>query len=283
MLLLNPAHCPHQAAAAAVAAVFMSDYDIALNWGNMVGSGLQISWSLAIEEKFYLLWPAILWRGRQAALLIIVGAIILCQIWKAWLIAHGAQSVRLCAAFDTHVDSIMWGCLAGLLLSSQRVRHFLRTKQSNALIPIALATALAILLPMLGQLAEVKSPSEESIIFLVGLPLFAAVVAALILSLTHQPKSIVAKVLTLPILIWIGRISYSLYLWHGVGINFVALHLEPSMHLSRFVSEALRLFVTLALAALSYYLVEKPFLKLKKRFEPRLSMHLPPPILPPHQ
>jgi len=102
----------------------------------------------------------------------------------------------------------------------------------------------------------------------VRLPLYAAMLAALILSLIFQPNSIVSRFLTLGALTWIGRVSYSLYLWHGIGITFVALHIEPSLHLSRLVSEVVRLCVTLALAAVSYYLVEKPFLKLKRRFEP---------------
>jgi peptidoglycan/LPS O-acetylase OafA/YrhL len=101
----------------------------------------------------------------------------------------------------------------------------------------------------------------------------------LILSLCSNPTGIAAKLLSLPPLVWIGRISYSLYLWHLPGFIFVALavhwirtvtfsflSIKLTSSLESWQMEALQYIAAIGFAAISYYFIEKPFLKLKNRF-----------------
>lgn len=71
---------------------------------------------------------------------------------------------------------------------------------------------------------------------------------------------LVARVLSLPPLVWLGRISYSLYLWHGCAF-FTVAQLSP---LSGLPQQLLEFAASLLCAAGSYYIIERPFLALKK-------------------
>ena len=63
--LFNPKQCTQLAPAIGVAAMYMCDFDLALNWGHILGSGLEITWSLSVEEKFYLIWPTVMKHLRK--------------------------------------------------------------------------------------------------------------------------------------------------------------------------------------------------------------------------
>ena len=100
----------------------------------------------------------------------------------------------------------------------------------------------------------------------VRLPLFTVSFTALIMSLCLQPQSIVAKFFSLPPLAWIGKISYSLYLWHMLAFAWVMQNAFMPGKSERVDVEILEYSMAIAFAAISYYFVEQPFLKIKDRF-----------------
>ena len=266
--IFNPDSSSHIAMASGIAAIFMTDYDIAMNWGHAFGSGLDITWSLAVEEKFYLLWPALLLRLRQHALTFAVAALVLCQIWKAWLITHGADWIRLSAAFDTHIDAIMWGCVASLLMANDRCRSFLEKALSKPFVPILLAVVLYISTRKLAHPDDLPTIATQIMFWTLRLPLHTGLLALTILCLHFHKNSIVTKFLTVSPMVWIGRISYSLYLWHG--LTFKLAH-HATQQLDRRIEECACLVVSVLAAAASYYFIEKPFLRMKHKFEVRAN------------
>jgi peptidoglycan/LPS O-acetylase OafA/YrhL len=260
---LNPFHSKDIGAAVGIALIYLSNYDLGLNWGHTLGSGLETTWSLAIEEQFYFVWPSLilflrkhLWQGALAA-------IVSCELWKAYLLTHGAHWMRVSAGFDTKADILMLGCLAAIALTNERSRNWLNKAFSNVWIAPALFIALLYYVRGIGHPGGATTVASQLFYWELRVPLLAALTAVLIISLCIRPNSVVARVLSTPILTWIGRISYSMYLWHILAFVTVINYLGA---LGVWHKELIGYAAAIATAAASYYLIERPFLRLKERF-----------------
>lgn len=265
-LLVNPHHRANMVPAFITSACYMSDYDLAFNWGNILGSGIETTWSLSVEEKFYLLWPAIvLFLGSRSGMAAVT-AILACEIFKGWLCYTHAPCLRLMAAFDTHVDEIMFGCLAAQLMSTAKVRALLRTGRGGNACAFALAAVMVWICYASPHPKYLTDPAQMTVFFSVVMPVFSAAAALLIMLCAANEKLWLARVLSIRPLVWMGVLSYSLYLWHPLVMSNISWWAHS--HTRNPVKNELITFAgCLAVAALSYYLIEKPFLKLKKRFE----------------
>jgi peptidoglycan/LPS O-acetylase OafA/YrhL/Tfp pilus assembly protein PilF len=218
---------------------------------------VSICWSLAIEEQFYLLWPlGLKWLlerrvrlGKIACLLAV--PIGLCGLLRQLLLWGRADDptlwLRVYFAPDTRADTLLIGCLLGLMLRGRRPLRFKQAISAGAL-------ASAALLAYLAATFHIED-------FVLHPTLFtASAVASAFLILIALVDGWVRTVLEWPILVWVGRISYSLYLWHYAGLLFM-----------RFESPFRRLAFVFLLAAASHYLVERPIeaLKLRLGSDPR--------------
>jgi peptidoglycan/LPS O-acetylase OafA/YrhL len=254
-----------------ICGAYLTNYDLALGWDNAREARVAITWSLAVEEQFYLLWPLALYLVGKRALRLALGVTVAIPLWRAGLCLHGASIHYLYNAFDTRLDGLMIGCAIALLWADPHWHERLRRGLARSWTPLLLALGClwaAQSLPGLGD----TSPYFWS----VRLPLFTVLVGAFLLALLVQPESGVARGLSHPVLTWVGRLSYSLYLWHAVAYDFteetlapyLAAHLPGGALWQRLSSiDLMRLALSFALAILSYYLVERPFLGLKKRWD----------------
>ncbi|HEY9679253.1 MAG TPA: acyltransferase [Drouetiella sp.] len=271
--ILTSAHyCQNIWAAIGVAALYMVDYDVALSWGNIAGSGLEIAWSLAVEEKFYLVWPTLMKTFRnnlpQVTAAIICGA----WLWKLFLnfqtsgpLAY-SHYLGVGAAFDTKMDEIMLGCLASISLSNDKIRSFFKKTLGREWVSIALLIVLFLFMRGMTVPGSVHNLEQRLMLWNVKLPLFCLGVTALLVSLAVKPNSLVAKFLGLAPMAWVGRISYSLYLWHGLAFAVTTLYVfRNTMTISMSFMEVCNYAMAIAFAACSYYLVEMPFLRLKEK------------------
>ena len=215
--------------ALAVTAVYMSDYDLALGWGNILGSGFQLAWSLSIEEKFYLIWPTVIKAFRINLLRIGLLSIFADLAWKAYLIYQGANVLRLCSAFDTKIDALMIGCVTAILLNDPKVKTWLEKNLRSSLISGALLIFMVFYIRGMGHPAGATTLAQKLLYWDLRLPVFTLAVAALIATLSVRPSDISARILSAPAIAFIGRISYSLYLWHIVAFSF-ALWLGWQIH-----------------------------------------------------
>jgi peptidoglycan/LPS O-acetylase OafA/YrhL len=212
------------------------------------------TWSLAVEEQFYLLWPALVLlvgprRLLGAALALLAGSVVARSAGLHWwlLLARG--------------DGLALGAiLAALRHNRERPGPALR----NALIAIGLAaTGYLAVLGTIGGLAQHGPPRWPSATLLaVNLLGFAAV------GLVCQGAGGRAfAVLRRPRLVYLGQISYGLYLYHFI-IMVLGDDLAKRLGMGGrpFWREALMLGCTFGLAALSWRFVERPLLAWKDRF-----------------
>ena len=204
-------------------------------------------WSLGIEEQFYVVWPVALLalltalnrRGARRLLLPLLATLFLLTAVSAPLTAMWWSPDATYYATWTRAAEVFAGVVLAALMHGRRPSPWLRH-----LAPGALAVVVA---------ACVLTPSGRGWAFDGGLPLFALVSAALVAGL--QVPGVVRTALSARPLVWLGRISYGLYLLHWPV--FVVLDAErtgltgPALH-------TVRLGVTLVLAMVSYRLLEHP-------------------------
>jgi peptidoglycan/LPS O-acetylase OafA/YrhL len=263
--LINPHDWQRMPAAVGIAAIYMCDFDLALGWGNIMGSGMEIAWSLSVEEKFYLFWPTIMRLGRRHLPLLGVLAIAGCFAWRTYLIYQNVMWTRLADGFDTKLDALMIGCLAAMALNNDVLRIRLQLYFCHGLIPFALAAGILLYVRGFSHPGTATSISDRLIFWNLQLPAFTALFTFLVVSLFLQPLSRVTKLLSLPVFVWLGRISYSLYLWHMLAFLW-ALKIYSFHPTYAWDSEVCGIGMAIVLASISYYCVEQPFLRVKDVF-----------------
>jgi peptidoglycan/LPS O-acetylase OafA/YrhL len=157
-----------------------------------------------------------------------------------------ASAHRIYYAPDGHFDVILVGCLAGLWFATGRVPSVLGLHRVQQL---ATVLALGVVTTVVALIAFGDSVLSGGL-----LTLFAAAVAVLILTVAVPQPSRLGRLLALPPLVFVGKISYALYLWHVVFL--FALDALPA---------TVEVGLAVVAATVSYYVVERPFLRWKRR------------------
>ena len=211
-------------------------------------------WSLAIEEQFYLWWPALLLaffgpkRSARFVTFTLGGAIVGVAVWRAYLLHSGTYWTELTVRTDTRID----GLLIGALLASLWVRRAAPVRHLRAAGWAALGTIIACV-------AVFRGPDDFG--YQGGLTLFAVAAAVLILALVEGSWG-GRWLFEIRPLRALGRVSYGVYLWHYPIFYVVAIHGQGLADIPRV---ALALALTAVAVLASWYLVERPALTLKAR------------------
>jgi peptidoglycan/LPS O-acetylase OafA/YrhL len=218
-------------------------------------------WSLAIEEQFYLVWPLLLlWLPRRARLGATVGLICIEPVWRQ-------LNARMFTGADVHwarTDLRYSGLLAGALLALVFTQPRLKTKLDRLLafgpgVFVVAATAL-------GALLLVPLDAQPRL-FRVDPELMQALPIVLMVAVLVEGRGgVFSSFFERAPMRWVGRISYSLYLWQQLfcieSTGLWAEHFPMSVPAS---------FVC---AAASYYFIEQPILRWRDRLRHK-------PVLPP--
>jgi peptidoglycan/LPS O-acetylase OafA/YrhL len=223
-----------------------------MNWTKLAGlpsSALGHTWSLAVEEHFYLVWPIIFATlavlPKPRLIVACIGLILIAFAWQAWVALQDGMQSRLYFGSDTRAIQLFIGCLLAVL-------------PTQAICPIASKTwfipaAVLCLLAITGRVPlrwwDIVSPF-----------VIAASAAWLIAAVIGNEKTVLSAILKARGCVAIGRLSYSLYLWHVPIIVYLANRGMVSDQWRPLVA----LLLSLAAAAFSYFVIERPFLRLKR-------------------
>jgi Predicted acyltransferases len=269
----------------------------AANWVEIYRHGalglFSHTWSLAIEEQFYLVWPLILIlllrrRLRLATIAALTASgIVAASAWRAWYwhshFGH-ARFVDYYLAVTNHVVATEAGALDHRTLVWNRFYFGSDTRADALLAGCLTAIVLFWLVPRLGARARMRL-SAASVVAIIGcaiivwravvvfsgwLPVWGILalevgVSVLIAGLVAAPRGPLARLLALPPLAWLGRRSYAVYLFHPVVFEYCR---RSRVHLAPPLSFGFQIAVVLLVAELSHRLVEAPMLRRKRHFEP---------------
>jgi peptidoglycan/LPS O-acetylase OafA/YrhL len=223
-------------------------------------SPLTHTWSLAIEEQFYLVWPllvlALARLRRSTASLLVVAALgaIASSAWMAWLSRGGGDPTRMYYGTDSHAMTLLSGAtLAAVLalIAGTRDPGALRAKGASGVVVQVAGLAGAGLLAWMG----LSVSGSTTWLYRGGFLLVGLAAAAVITSVVTVPRGALGIALSWAPIRFVGRISYGLYLWHYplfVWLN----HERTGLYGVRLL--ALRIAITFAVATASFYLVERP-------------------------
>jgi peptidoglycan/LPS O-acetylase OafA/YrhL len=239
------------------------------NWARIydIGHNLWLThvWSLSIEEQFYLLWPALLIfllsRNRRSSLLSWIGlGIFLSVTFRIAIYVAGIDSYdgrlipgvldRLTMGLDTRADALLSGCFVGVAVSFKLLPKNRRFRNALGVSLVGSVLALVIL-----GICRMAAPWMVIIGWLVA----SASAAVIILYLVCAPQGVAHRFFESSGFVWLGKISYGLYIWHFPILKALQQHHLPWKHLAY-------LGPVFVIAIASYYVIERPCLRVKKRY-----------------
>lgn len=234
---------------------------------------LAVTWSLAVEEQFYLTWPlvvnALSKKNLMRLCFAIIGLSTLARILGAifWTNTHAMVTFFYYNTF-TRMEPIAAGVLLAIAFTEPAWKERLR----KVALPVFLVAYIILLVVEVVSNTGTPHPIYDNVpLTLVGYNLAAIFAAALIVILTtHAETSILRRFFNNKILVFFGDHSYSMYLFHMP----VALILLDALWRNDyrgwpffFIYIGLVFAITTAISMVTWYVIERPMLNMKKYFE----------------
>jgi len=221
-------------------------------------------WSLSVEEMFYILWPVIFSKFSKYGTLITISLIVAVNVSR--MMQYSYPMPTMTNTIFSRGDSLLIGCL--FAIHYNKIVAFIAQKRYLLMLVFLLLLSSIYLSKYLYHLAPMPITNIKLRLINQQQPLFYSLLGntglitnlliGLLIIISINIKSIWFKFLNLPIMEYIGKLSYSLYLWQQV---FTA----DNSYLLKLPVVLLLACIFIA-ACLSYYLIEKPFLKLRSNF-----------------
>jgi peptidoglycan/LPS O-acetylase OafA/YrhL len=236
-----------------------------VNWSRAFGIHspyyLAHCWSLSIEEQFYFIWPIIFLvilrniKSKTKVLYIVLFVAFTIWFYRIYLIYGNATIMRLYNGLDSRADALLIGCSLALFISNNEIG----TKKIAflGLLLKYLAPISLLFIVLICLLVHWKNIN----MYYWGFFVVELCSAVLILNVYICKNSIINVVLRTRLLTLVGCISYGLYLYHYPIYKVMA---EVGYSWKQVMSFGT--IATFAIAILSYYLIEKPALRLKRKY-----------------
>jgi len=194
-------------------------------------------WSLSMEEQFYLVWPCLLLLAgfKKARWVAVVGAIA-CAVYRFLFWSHYSHQ-WLSFRTEVRCDALLVGCLLALLFHDAKLRAVITRASKYLALP-----ALAVFAFCITQFPWLP-------------PLYEDVAIAILLAASvAYPHGVLARLMSLPPLAWLGLVSYSIYVWQQFFFKYRGADVTATM---------IAIMPIFALG--SYHLIEKPCIRFGHR------------------
>jgi peptidoglycan/LPS O-acetylase OafA/YrhL len=224
-------------------------------------SPLQHTWSLAIEEQFYLVWPLVLllllhrarrrgrsWRRPGAGLAVSLG--VFSAVLMAVMFTPGADPTRVYFGTDTRLFDLMAGATIAFIAAARPQPNTNARRTLHVAGPVAAAVLGAFWIT-----AGTATGLPTDFMFQGGFLICALLAGIVVADARLLDRGAFGRVLSVGPLHFLGTISYGVYLWHWPVIIYLT---GARTGLSRWPLDIVRILVTLAVSTASYYLVERP-------------------------
>ncbi|MGI8497951.1 MAG: acyltransferase family protein [Gemmatimonadaceae bacterium] len=250
-------HRPLHVAQAISAFFYVNNYYQAIHGDP--NTGLSHTWSLSIEEQFYLLWPLaflLLKNNRRRFMALAIGVPSLWIYREILLFGFRVDQSYIYEPLDTRADHLLAGCFLAIALHEKRLGALWRVacaSQAGILVTITLLIASVALRGVIRV-----SDYRDSVEFILQPVLFAVLLTQLIAS----PRELVARPFNWAWMRYLGKISYSVYLYQQLIVHPVTSIVRGSPAIGALAAAG----VTIVAASCSYHFIEQPFLRLRERF-----------------
>jgi len=222
-------------------------------------------WSLAVEEHYYLMWPFVVLLLNRRQLMVVAGVIcLLAPVARTVLTLADVSSAVVYMLTPVRMDSLALGAFIALAARGEYDAASLRNRAWVGLVVGGLAVCAIV---VLGRTVSHDHPWMQSVGYSAMAVAFGGL---LVLSITFGPAR---RLFSAGVLCWFGKYSYGMYVWHPI-IFILVFHSERGRALRggteawhALGSIAVAFAITLIITLLSWNLVEKQFLKLKRHFE----------------
>ena len=223
------------------------------------------TWSLSVEEQFYIIWSvlmvvAVATQRRRLAYGFAIAGIALSIADRLWIVLRephftAVAFTRAYYAFDSRADALFIGCLLGLLAVDGHLHGW--KPWSTRLLAVSAGASAALLVWIL-----VSTHLFTESVAAWWLPVSAVAAAVVIAYFVISPQGIGSRFAGIGFFVFMGNLSYTVYLVHFP----VYLAISPDgTHWSYWPTEAARLAVTLSIAVASWYCIEKPLARWRRR------------------
>lgn len=220
-----------------------------------------VTWSLAVEEQFYLLAPPLIrYLSQRNFVAILVATVALAPVLRFLLFRYWAPGTYLSTfLMPCRADALAWGMLLAVGWRRASFREFVSRNRAR------LSGALLILFAGVGALLWWLARPLSGVTVTIGFSWLAVFYSALVLTVISKPEGWIGGVMRWKFLGWLGGISYCVYILHEAFNLFahrLLLRAEPEIYNVEGVAVTLlALGLTLGLAALSWRYYEKPLIR----------------------
>ena len=241
-----------------IALFYFSDYANAF-WS--FPENLRHTWSLSVEEHFYLLWPAVILlllklNTPKQRLGVLAAMYVGFSLWRiAWELHGGHSYTQTYYRFDTRLSGLTLGALFAFLFHYRLEDKLDHLASRFTLLPF-------LILPLCSRAFNLESNAA----MIVGIPLVQAATLLLIHASLRRQQGLCFRLLSNPIATYIGRMSYGLYLWHYPIFRYMWGRFD--WYETLFGGGA----IALLLATLSYYTIERIVRRARARKQEHLAL-----------
>ena len=218
-----------------------------MNYHHELAWSLNHLWSLSAEEQFYLLWPGILaMAGLRRGMLLAIIVVLIAPLIRWWMWSHGVVPSAFTREFQAMADSLAVGCLLAANFNAL---------SANPTYSKLLSSPAFLIIPSVALLLSVVFGVDAYYIW--GQSVANLGMAIAIHWAIRYPTTFLGEILNSAPFVWLGTISYSLYLWQEPFLN-------PTSR-AWFTAFPVNIIFTLAAALFSYWIIEQQFLRLKPK------------------